>query len=265
MLAHLGVLGARLFEATLLQQNGFLPRDLQSTIEASIDPQPEPIVKKVESSCLWDEGLLPVELLQRSLGEAAKKSRSSAAGAAATAAAVLSLGQKVILRHLWHRFSGRYIEIPELRKLWELAYWPLCEQRQLIHEAFEYLKGTYRQLQGPGGRWCPEHEEAMFEMFAALDLARLPSVAFSTPWMPPQVGAVRLWVQLAPVKDWQHDVKEEIASENVAVQAIKLECTKLENKLNIVEQRSIVNKSQINDAVASINEFQRKKRESRTT
>jgi len=277
VLQRLAGVGARLFTAAFVPQCGFLPhkwpdalseaggsstaRDILDAAASSpsqpreVDKlfSPEPLVIEVTGHCLWDEGLLSISLLQESMF----------AGRAAPPDRMLSLhyGRQVVMRHLWYGHNGTYCPIPRLEKLWELASWPLCEDAGLIREAFEYLKGASRELQASGGNWCPQHEEALFRMFGALDLCRLQAQALLSPWVPVQVHAVRLLVQQEPAELIHSDLQEEVANAKESLKSVNAQCMKLSNKLNIVEQRTVINKSQISDAIVSIEEHQRKKRE----
>jgi len=277
-------LGTRLFEAAFVAQCGFLPHRWPDPLGTAAEwlggshsPEAEssgggghsesaelpansgvmrefpcqlaPIVVEVKDSCLWDEGLLQIELL-RPIMEA---------GCAAPHEPTLHFGQQVIMRHLWYHHRGSYCEVPRLHSLWELARWPLCEDIGLIREALEYLKGTYRELQAFGGSWLPEHEEALFRMFAALDLQRLPGQALLSPWVPAQAQAVRLLVQQQPAEQFHAELQQEVITATESLKSINAQCMKLNNKLNIVEQRTVINKSQINDAIVVIEEHQRKK------
>jgi len=208
-------------------------------------------VVHVTGTCLWDEGLLHIDLLRPIMD----------AGRAAPFEPILHFGRQVIMRHLWYQHKGSYSNVPNLTKLWELACWPLCEDTGLIREALEYLKGTYREMKAFGAPWCPQHEESLFQMFTALDLSRLPVQALLSPWVPPQVHVVRLLVQQQPAEQWHAELHQEVATAAESLKEINQDCVKLTNKLNIVEQRTVINKSQISDAIVTIEEHQRKKRE----
>jgi len=260
-------LGTRLFEAAFVPQFGFLPHRWPDSFGTGVagaggtcavraSPRPEelpvrlePIVVKVSDTCLWDEGLLQLKLLRPILE----------VGHLAPDEPALHFGQQVIMRHLWYHHRGSYFEVPRLKELWELARWPLCEDPSLIREALEYLKGTYRELRAPGGAWLPEHEEALFLMFAALDLQRLPVQALLSPWVPAQAQAVRLLVQQQPAEQFHAELQQEVSTASESLKSINAHCQKLHNRLNIVEQRTVINKSQINDAIVVIEEHQRKK------
>merc|ERR1711939_257584 len=122
-----------------------------------------------------------------------------------------------------------------------------------------YLKGAYYDLHAFNGKWCPEYEELMFQMFCALDLSRLPVLALLSPWVPPQVQTVYLLVQQQPAEQFNSELKQEISSASNSLKSINAQCSKLTNKLNIVEQRTVINKSQINDAMVAIEEHRRRK------
>jgi len=259
-LHHVGI---RLFAAAFVPQCGFLPHAWpDSNMDYAGDTNQswkdkehvcriEPLVIKVTGNCLWDESLLTIELLHPIMDS----------GRAAQHEPILHFGRQVIMRHLWYRHDGTYYEIPQLKSLWELACWPLCEDAGLIREALEYLKGTYRELQALGAGWCPEYEEALFQMFVALDLLRLPGQALLSPWVPSQVQTVRLLVQQQPAEQFHAELQQEVVTAMESLKCINLQCAKLSNKLNIVEQRTVINKSQINDSIGFIEEHQRKKRE----
>mmetsp|Transcript_82375 Transcript_82375/g.256037 ORF Transcript_82375/g.256037 Transcript_82375/m.256037 type:complete len:797 (+) Transcript_82375:80-2470(+) len=280
LLWRLEHLGTRLFEAAFVPQCGFLPHawpdsvgtavDLSagrgssesnglSSLEGSdpglvhVEPerpcQLEPLVLEVAGTCLWDEGLLQIELLRPIMD----------AGCAAPHEPTLHFGQQVIVRHLWHHFRGSYCEVLRLSELWELARWPLCQDSSLIREALEYLKGTYRELLASGMAWTPECEDALFRMFAALDLQRLPSQVLLSPWVPSQAQVVRLLLLQQPAEQIHAELQQEVASAMESLKSIRVKCTKLANTLNIVEQRTVINKSQINDAIVVIEEHQRKR------
>lgn len=214
--------------------------------------QLEPLVMPVSGSCLWDEGLLQVQLLKPVME----------AGRSVPGEQILHFGRQVIMRHLWHTHEGVYIDVPSLKELWELACWPLCEDPGLIREALEYLKGIYRQLFAFGGKWSTEYEELVFQMYAALDLSQLPVQALLTPWVPPQVQTVCLLVQQHPVEQYNSEVQREINNASDNLKFITTQCSKFSNKLNIVEQRTLINKSQITDAIMTIEDHQRRKSES---
>jgi len=274
-------LGTQVFEAAFVPQQGFLPHDWPDTL---LDPpedenghidghrgvgasvscvqqhdswvgeracQPEPLVIEVSGECLWDCGLLHIDCLRTIMD----------AGRAQPEKPILHFGRQVIMRHLWHSHEGSYCAVPTLQDLWALACWPLCEDSGLIREALEYLKGTYRELLAPGGAWCSEHEEAIFQMFAALDLQRLPGQMLLSPWVPPQVHLVRLLVQQQPHEQFNAELHQEVLSNSDSLRSIHQQCDKLSNWLNIVEQRTVINKSQINDAIAVVDEHTRRRAE----
>jgi len=211
----------------------------------------EPLVIPVTGRCLWDEGLLEIELLHETTGEADGRPHELA----------LHFARQVIMRHLWYRHSGRYCEIPRLKALWELACWPLCDHAGLIREALEYLKGASRELQAYGASWCPEYEEALFQMCTALDTSRLPGQALLSPWVPGQVQAVRHLVQQQPAEQFHAELQQEVITAMENLKSINAQCAKLSNRLNIVEQRTIINKSQIKDAISAIEAGARSKKQ----
>merc|ERR1712139_448971 len=94
------------------------------------------------------------------------------------------------------------------------------------------------------------------------DLSRLPVLALLSPWVPPQVQTVFLLVQQQPAEQFNAELHQEISSASNSLKSINLQCSKLTNKLNIVEQRTVINKSQINDAMVGIEEHRRRKSES---
>jgi len=98
-------------------------------------------------------------------------------------------------------------------------------------------------------------------MFAALDLERLPGQVLLSPWVPPQVHLVRLLVQQQPHEQFTAELHQEVLSNSDSLRSIHQQCDKLSNRLNIVEQRTVINKSQINDAIAVTEEHARKRRE----
>eukprot|EP00933_Yihiella_yeosuensis_P037247 TRINITY_DN31141_c0_g1_i1.p1 TRINITY_DN31141_c0_g1~~TRINITY_DN31141_c0_g1_i1.p1 ORF type:complete len:181 (+),score=29.45 TRINITY_DN31141_c0_g1_i1:2-544(+) len=165
------------------------------------------------------------------------------------------------MRHLWFQHDGRYCDVPRLRSLWDLACWSLCEDADLIREALEYLKGTFRELQAPGSPWSPEHEESLFQMFLALDLSMLPVQALQSPWVPAQVTAVRLLVEQQPSEQFLSELQHEVVTATESLKSMSSQCGELSTKLNVVEQRTVINKSQINEAIVTIEEHQRRKRE----
>eukprot|EP00930_Biecheleria_cincta_P086119 TRINITY_DN75487_c0_g1_i1.p1 TRINITY_DN75487_c0_g1~~TRINITY_DN75487_c0_g1_i1.p1 ORF type:complete len:797 (+),score=152.98 TRINITY_DN75487_c0_g1_i1:18-2408(+) len=269
VLFRLEAIGQRLFAAAFVAQEGFLPHAWpdclaedskprntkaakQQSMAAEDDPCClEPKIVPVHGSCLWDEGLLTIALLSPSMAE----------GRSSPEKPILHYGRRVILRHLWHSHSGSYCEVARLRQLWDLACWSLCEDAQLIREALEYLKGTYRELLQPGGAWSAIHEEWLFQMFLALDLSVLPVQALQSPWVPAQVQAVRLLVQTQPAEQFNEELQTEVASAAESLKTMNFQCSKLTNKLNIVEQRTVMNKSQISEAMLAIEDHQRRKRE----
>lgn len=259
--------GTRLFEAAFVPQCGFLPHAWpdclagnphDAQLEAGLERedyccQLEPLVMEVTGHCLWDEGLLQIDLLHDVMNR----------GRAVPHEPILHRGRQVILRHLWYTFDGSYCEIPRLHALWHLACWPLCEDARLIREALEYLKGANRELRAPTGSWCPEHEEAVFRMFAALDLSRLPGQCLMSPWVPAQIQAIRLLVQQRPAEQVHLELQQSVFVATESLKSVNAQCIKLSNKLNIVEQRTVINKSQINDAIMAIEEHDRKQRATR--
>merc|ERR1711974_25353 len=128
-----------------------------------------------------------------------------------------------------------------------------------IREALEYLKGTCRELQAEGAGWTAEREEQLFQMFAALDLSRLPGQALLSPWVPPQVQAIRLMLQQQPVETFHRGLEKEVSNYARSLKAINQQCVRLTNRLNIVEQRTVINKSQISESIVVIQEHQKKK------
>lgn len=274
-------LGTRLFAAAFVAQRGFLPHKwpdcldptlgyvdtsaehgIDSRVAEDIEPLGrcdqqdhfcplEPRVVRVVGTCLWDEGLLQIDLLHSIMD----------AGRASPHEPILHFGRQVIMRHLWFTCQGSYCEVPRLKALWGLACWPLCEDPGLIREALEYLKGTYRELLAFKAGWCPDYEEAIFHMFAALDLVRLTGQALVSPWVPSQVQMVRLLVQQQPSEQFHAELHQEVVTSMESLRSINASCSKLSNQLNIVEQRTVINKSQINDAILVSEEHQRRRRE----
>lgn len=259
--------GTRLFEAAFVPQCGFLPHAWPDCLagnpqDAKLDEglededyccQLEPLVIEVTGNCLWDEGLLQINLLHEVMNQ----------GRAVPHEPILHRGRQAILRHLWYTFDGSYCDIPRLHALWNLACWPLCEDARLIREALEYLKGTNRELLSPAGSWCPEHEEAVFRMFVALDLSRLPGQCLMSPWVPAQIQAIRLLVQQRPAEQIHSELQESVFAATESLKSVNVQCVKLSNKLNIVEQRTVINKSQINDSILAIEEHEKKQREAK--
>merc|ERR1712232_1006103 len=115
--------------------------------------------------------------------------------------------------------------------------------------------------QSSGSVWDPDCEEELFRMFCALDLSRLPVQALLSPWIPVQVQAVRLLVQHQPAEQFHSELQLEVANAQESLKSVNSQCVRLSNRLNIVEQRTVINKSQINDAIVAIEEHQKKKRE----
>eukprot|EP00927_Polykrikos_kofoidii_P065694 TRINITY_DN61427_c0_g1_i1.p1 TRINITY_DN61427_c0_g1~~TRINITY_DN61427_c0_g1_i1.p1 ORF type:complete len:801 (+),score=127.15 TRINITY_DN61427_c0_g1_i1:175-2577(+) len=284
ILQRLSEVGSRLFAAAFVPQCGFLPHQWpdclgESPVLDGCDPpasaamaafaiaaespaqpretdrpcRPEPLSIPVVGHCLWDEDLLSIGLLHATMD----------AGRAAPREPKLHYGRQVIMRHLWRCQEGGRdnSEVTRLGKLWELACWPLCEDAGLIREALEYLKGVYRDLLGDSTSWCPEKEEALFAMFCALDLCRLPVQALLSPWVPVQVQTVRLLVQQQPAEQFHSELHQEVVNAQESLKSVNSQCVKLSNRLNIVEQRTVINKSQINDAIVAIEEHQRQRRE----
>lgn len=281
VLWRLHSVGVRLFEAAFVSQRGFLPHEWPDTLRYGRDgigqagevlgevpvgdvppltaeEQPcrqEPLVIPIFGQCLWDDDLLTTDLLVPVME----------AGRLATHEPILHLGRQVIMRHLWRGCAeGRYCEISRLRSLWGLSCLPLCEDASLIREALEYLKGTAKDLQSPEpscGPWSLEAEDSLFQMFAALDLSRLQQAALLSPYVPPQITTVRLLVQQQPADLFHDELRQEVRSATDSLKSIQTQCIRLSNKLNIVEQRTVINKSQINDAILAIQEHQKKKRE----
>ena len=262
-------LGRRLFDVSFVFQQGFLPHAWPDCLddEARTEPGPllrvmaaeddvccpQPQVVEVEGTCLWDEGLLTIPLLRPTMME----------GRATTEKPILHHGRQVIMRHLWYKHSGSYCDVPKLKSLWDLACWSLCEDAGLIRQALEYLKGTYRELCGPEGKWTADYEEAIFQMFLAIDLSVLPIQALQSPWVPVQVQTVRLFVQQKPADQFHAELQQEVGRATEHLKSIDSQCSKLSEKLNVVEQRTVMNKSQISEASVALEEHQRRKREAK--
>ena len=260
-------LGRRLFDVAFVFQQGFLPHSWPDCLDGDCHAEPGPVLRvvaaeddvccpqpqvvEVEGTCLWDEGLLTIPLLRPTMME----------GRALTDKPILHYGRQVIMRHLWYKHSGTYCEVPKLKSLWDLACWSLCEDASLIRQALEYLKGTYRELCGPGGSWTADCEEAIFQMFLAIDLSVLPIQALQSPWVPVQVQTVRLFVQQQPADRFHEELQQEVARATEHLESISLQCSKLSERLNVVEQRTVMNKSQISEASVALEEHQRRKRE----
>ncbi|CAJ1378478.1 unnamed protein product [Effrenium voratum] len=256
VLWRLEFLGRRLFEVSFVFQEGFLPAGAAEADKLLVRRMameddlcmPQPQVVELHGSCLWDEGLLTIPLLRPTMME----------GRAALDKPILHFGRHVIMRHLWHKHA-EYCDVPRLKGLWDLAAWSLCEDAALIRQALEYLKGTYRDLCRPGP-WTPEHEEDVFQMFLALDMSLLPIQALQSPWVPAQVQCVRLLVQQQPADQFHEELQQEVSRAMEHLQTIHYQCSKLTDKLNVVEQRTVMNKSQISDASTALEEHQRRKR-----
>ncbi|CAE7196341.1 unnamed protein product [Symbiodinium natans] len=259
-------LGRRLFDVSFVFQEGFLPHSwpdcfdgdgsnpgpLLRVMAAEDDVCcPQPQVVEVQGTCLWDEGLLTIPLLRPTMME----------GRAVTERPILHYGRQVIMRHLWYKHSGTYCDVSKLKSLWDLACWSLCEDAGLIRQALEYLKGTYRELCGPQGAWTADSEEAIFQMYLAIDLSVLPIQALQSPWVPVQVQTVRLFVQQQPADQFHEELQQEVDRATEHLKSIDLQCAKLSEKLNMVEQRTVMNKSQISEASVALEEHQRRKRE----
>lgn len=290
LLWRLENLGKRLFHVVFVFQQGFLPhvwpdclaqpQQPGTPMPIKVDASPgrmlghcraEPLVVRIAGTCLWDEGLLVLELLHSIMEQ----------GRALPHEPILHFGRQVIMRHLWRRLECRgfycsplkscHIEeheedcgVPQLTRLWELACWSLCEDVGLLREALEFLKGAYRELQSENLQiaWQPEHEDALFRMFLALDLSLLHGLALLSPWVPAQVQTLRLLVQQQPAEQFHDELHQEVASATESLKAISQKAHQLSNKLNIVEQRTVINKSQITDAIVTVEDQQRKRRES---
>merc|ERR1711972_41727 len=91
------------------------------------------------------------------------------------------------------------------------------------------------------------------QLFAALDLTRLPSQVLLSPWIPAQVHAVNVFVGLESMKKTLETLLGDSATNTAGLKTLDSHCIKLENKLNIVDQRTVVNGSQVSDAVAIVN------------
>ncbi|CAK9058081.1 unnamed protein product [Durusdinium trenchii] len=280
---RLEYLGRRLFHVSFLFQQGFLPHSFSSSSSSGSDSRkllrkmapeddvcsPQPQVVEVTGSCLWDEGLLTIDLLRRTMME----------GRAMLDKPILHYGRHVIMRHLWLTLThlqvnntdhkqpssasqvakNSYCEIGKLKILWDLACWPLCEDAGLVRQALEYLKGTYRDLCRPNGVWSAEHEEDLFQMFLAIDLSLLPIQVLHSPWIPAQVQSVRLFVQQQPADQFLQELQQEVSRAMEHLKSVNFQCSKFTNKLNAVEHRTLTNIGQINDASAALEEYQRKR------
>ena len=270
---RLEYLGRRLFHVAFVFQEGFLPHSWPDCFgddpNDSNDSKPtggkllvrrmaveddicsaQPQVVEVDGSCLWDEGLLTIPLLRRTMME----------GRAMLDKPILHYGRQVIMRHLWYKHSD-YCEVPKLKVLWDLACWSLCEDAGLVRQALEYLKGTYRDLCRPGGPWSPENEEDLFEMFLAIDFSLLPIQVLYSPWVPAQVQSVRLFVQQQPADQFHQELQQEVSRAMEHLKSVNFQCSKLTDKLNAVDQRTVMNKSQISDSSAALEEILRKRRQ----
>lgn len=245
LLWRLEHLGRRLFHVSFVFQEGFLPHlpsKLTSTIAIEDDLcSLQPQVVEVRGTCLWDEGLLTIPLLRRSMME----------GRSTPDKPILHYGRHVIMRHLWFTLSD-YCEVGRLKMLWDLACWSLCDDAGLIRQALEYLKGTYRELCRPGGAWSVESEEDLFQMFLAIDLSLLPPQVLHSPWVPAQVQTVRLLVQQQPADQFHEELHQEISRATEHLKSIEFQCSKLADRLNVVEQRTVMNKTQISDASSQL-------------
>lgn len=264
---RLEYLGRRLFHVAFVFQEGFLPHAWPPDCHFSSDGvgklllrrmaveddvcSTQPQVVEVSGSCLWDEGLLTIPLLRRTMME----------GRAMLDKPILHYGCQVIMRHLWYKHV-EYCKVTKLKILWDLACWSLCEDAGLVRQALEYLKGTYRELCRPNGPWSPENEEDLFQMFLALDLSLLPIQVLSSPWVPAQVQTVRLFVQQQPADQFHQELQQEVSRAMEHLKSVNFQCSKLTDKLNVVEQRTVMNKSQISDASSAVEELQRKRRQS---
>ncbi|CAE7367699.1 hypothetical protein AK812_SmicGene39243 [Symbiodinium microadriaticum] len=260
-------LGRRLFDVSFVFQEGFLPHSWPDCLEGDGRAMPGPLLRvmaaeddvccpqpqvvEVQGTCLWDEGLLTIPLLRPTMME----------GRSVTEKPILHYGRQVIMRHLWYKHSGTYCDVPKLKSLWDLACWSLCEDAGLIRQALEYLKGTYRELCRPQGSWTADSEEAIFQMFLAIDLSVLPMQALQSPWVPVQVQTVRLFVQQKPADQFHEELQQEFGRATEHLKSIDLQCAKLSEKLNVVEQRTVMNKSQISESSIALEEHQRRKRE----
>eukprot|EP00971_Amphidinium_carterae_P311453 6190305-Amphidinium_carterae.1 len=260
-------IGKRLFEVGFLAQRGFLPHvwpdclaysgsdallpDADDTSNVAEGPacQPQPLVIEVSGRCLWDEGLLPLDLLEPVMQKGREDPSSP----------ILPFGQQVIVRHLWSMHKKQFCEIARLKVLWQLACWPLCEDAKLIREALEYLKGAHQALVKGHLPWSLEAEQTVFEAFAALDLGRLPSQALMSPWVPAQVHAVRVLAQQPLLEKHHAELQEEISNATETLQGIASQCMKLSNRLNIVEQRTVLTKSHLEDTRNAILERSKRK------
>merc|ERR1712217_217379 len=95
----------------------------------------------------------------------------------------------------------------------------------------------------------------LFQMFAALDLSLLPNQMLLTPWVPAQVQSVRLFMQQQPLEPFHADILHKhiiTATENP--KSMKNNCEVLSANLNLIEQRTVMTKSLINDAMVLIEE-----------
>ena len=264
---RLEYLGRRLFHVAFVFQEGFLPHTWPDCFNGDSKPvdakllvrrmaveddvcSTQPQVVEVDGSCLWDEGLLTIPLLRRTMME----------GRAMLDKPILHYGRQVIMRHLWYKHVD-YCEVSKLKMLWDLACWSLCEDAGLVRQALEYLKGTYRDLCRPNGPWSPENEEDLFEMFLAIDFSLLPIQVLYSPWIPAQVQSVRLFVQQQPADQFHQELQQEVSRAMEHLKSVNFQCSKLTDKLNVVEQRTVMNKSQISDSSAAVEELLRKRRQ----
>lgn len=281
-------LGVRLFEASFVHQCGYVPhtwpRNLvtqvarsrsnsdedadsdpiqseQSVLDASDDQdkyleaeeippcRPEPTIVSMSGQCLWEEGLLKIDMLEPILRKAGGSKQDP----------TLHAGRVAIMRHLWCSLgnNGEYLHAPRLTRIWNMARWPLCADGRLVREALEYLKGAVRQSRACGGDWQSNHEQEFFDMFRALDFSVLPRSALLSPWVPSQLSAVHLLVAKKPLPQILADSSQNAAQTAGNIRQMQEECALLENKLNIVEQRTLVNKCQINDSITAIRNHMR--------
>lgn len=282
ILSRIHALGKSLFGVTFVPQRAFLPPETQvkawqhekrARLEEAVSHGPlEPIVVPVCGTCLWDEGLLTLDLLGLAMEAVPATPKEP----------TLHFGRQVLMRHLWRCLerTGSYFKCEEgstenwehggqtngaetLHEIWGLACWSLCEDSGLIQEALEYLKGANKELQGPPGvvKWTADVEELLFRLFVALDLSRLPLPALLSIWVPPQVQLVRLLVQQVPAEQFNGELQQEAVAAADSLKSLTDQCDRLQQKLNVVEQRTVMNKSQINEAIILLEEHQRRKRE----
>lgn len=225
-LLRLRKVGEKLFAATFVIHNGFLPEQEKSDATSATDT--------VE--CPWDSGELDLPLLdQVPLSEDA-----------------LHLARRVLLRGLFRRqLTSDRNDVPGIARLWALGRWPSCREATLISEAFKFLADCWRDLRARKAdvtgasltlAECQRRlkdEDALFKMFSDLEFWRLPPGDLLTPWVPPQLLACHMANRCKLLDEQQSTLFEDNHSNLEEINRLRQTVMQLSAKLEAVSARSV--------------------------